>query len=203
MKRRALVAALAVLVLGLAPPAAEAHAPWDVYDTCSVEGSYYFYPGGPSQWWHIHQNAPGATNYCHLYTSNSNTRVYNYADWYLPTKSCDRWLPSMGGHNDGRCYEERKYTGTYQVFAHLVRESHFSTKRAHYIRYAFNLVKGGTSHLVDQAAAPTGNKLVVTAYFDTRVDDGYAGFMRVNDYTTEPSGSKWIGVDRMYFHPVE
>lgn len=201
MKRRALVAALTALVLGLAP-AARAHTWWDVYDTCDINGSLYFYPGGPAQWWYFHQT-PAATNGCHLYTTIAS-QVYNYADWYLPTQECTNTsLPNMGNHNDGRCYNEKKYTGTYQMLAYLIRESHFSTRKAHYIRYPFSLVKGGTSHFVDQGAAATGNKLVVTGWIDTRLDDGNAGFMRVNDYSTEPSGSKYVGVDRMYFHNKE
>jgi hypothetical protein len=202
MKRRAFIAAAAAFVLGLAP-VASAHAPWDVFDICSRQGGPYFYPGGPSQWWYIHNGAAGATDGCHIYTSNAQTRVYNYADWYLPTQTCDRALPSTGGHNDGRCYNEKKYTGTYQALAYLVREGHFTTRRAQYARYAFNLARGVTSyHYIDQLAASTGNKLVVQGWFDTRMDDGNAGFLRLNDYTGETSQTKWVGVERMYFHPV-
>jgi hypothetical protein len=207
MKRRTNIVAVASLVFGLVfglAPAAGAHVPWDVHDVCDLEGNLYFYPGGPSRWWFIHSGAPGATEGCHLYTSNAQTQTYNYADWYLPTQSCDRALPSTGGHNDGRCYNEKKYTGTYQVLVYLVRESHFTTKRAPYVRYAFNLARGPTSkHIIDQSIAPTANKFVLSGWLDTRVDDGNSGFMRLNDYTGEASQTKWVGVDRLYYHPVD
>lgn len=202
MKRRAWLAAAALCTIALAP-AAQAHQPWDVYDTCNTTGNIYFYPGGPSQWWKIHTGASLATGGCHLYTTNAQTQMYNYADWYLPTQSCAGALPATGGHDDGRCDDEKAYTGTYQILIHIARESHFSTRRAPYLRYAYSQARGVQQSVrIDQAAAAQGNKFVLQGYFDTRVDYGYSGFMRVTDYTGEASQTKFVGVDRLYFHPV-
>lgn len=204
MKRRTLILGFVALALVLGNvPTAGAHAPWDVYDRCDL-GDTYFYLGGPPQWWWFH-NTSQATYGCHPYTRNAQTQTYNYADWYLPTRSCEgvAW-PAAGGHNDGRCRDEKKYTGTYTILLYLIREGHFTTRRAPYVRYAFSLARGWTSmHFADQGAAQTGNKYLTQAYFDTRVDDGNAGFMRLIDNTGEPSQTKYVGVERLYYHPSE
>jgi len=171
LARRAVVPVAVLVALAVGVPDASAAIYWQVDDSCGSFSQPYFYPAGPSQFWHTHSG--GGFNGCHMWMNtvcgNSSCNIVNWANWYLPVDS--------------------SYNGNYQVWvwrACSSSDSHWTNDSVRYQRFAYGTGGGSTeTYRFDQHVSACNQSGEVTA----------------NDYFQASSGGKMRLIDKSRDYP--